>query len=896
MRVMIHLAVSYLKYYKKQTMTLWIGMVLALALLTGMGSLFESGTHTALEQARKQYGDWHYNLRCEKDWLKKIEENPDGKGYKIEKAGIEIIRKVLEKPFSIQLVYANDAYLEMMGRKLQEGSYPQKENEVAMDKETLLNLGIPEVLGTTVVLDGESFVLSGIVSGAPEQLVENQNDARQIFVSKELDYGTNGSFLYLKFAENHKVYGQMEAFCRKFKIKTKNVTRNNGIASYVGGEIPTKFLEVIKTGITHKEAGLPYIWGQLNETGTLAENVVLTVFAVFGAFIIYSLFQISVVKRMAQYSMMQTLGMSESQNRRLLEIELGMVTLSAYPVGCILGNLTAWLIYKKIGRIFIVQNQTYHSGTAELAKEQAVSNLPKVGAYCVNKTILVWNFLFLILVIWGICTALIKKMKKQTIHQMMNGNFSNHKNRKIYSLNHKNLTKILTKKFMFGRRKGTLIGILLSLSLGSVIFLSACYVTENTKKNNELIFKADDGLGSDIQLYEQSEQLSDIIPKQKIKEIKKISGVKEVHPVLYLLGELPLENGKLLWTSYFADIAEDESNPPDETLKEKYNGIAVCTGKNSYHLKVNIYGYDDEMIADLKPYLLEGTIDAEEMREKNLVILKTLVDGQGNYDGIDILAGDEIQLKTVNNLSVPEEALKFLGEEEWYQQVTLNVSAVVSRPLAKVENFIGDDGETSVDVIMTKEQMEKNFGVSDYKTVSIFVDKNADTSQISRKLREITADVNQCIVKDYSRQIEAQNLYLEQKMFFYYGISAVLMAISLLHIMNSMQYLVFARRREFGILRAMGITDAGFQKMLLREGVRYGVYSALVVSIFYLVVQKILYYFMIHVYRYLHPKAFLSWYVFVGVLIINIVLCVTVMQKTGRTILKEEIVEELKKV
>ena len=157
-------------------------------------------------------------------------------------------------------------------------------------------------------------------------------------------------------------------------------------------------------------------------------------------------------------------------------------------------------------------------------------------------------------------------------------------------------------------------------------------------------------------------------------------------------------------------------------------------------------GYDDEMIADLKPYLLEGTIDADEMKEKNLVILKTLVDGQGNYDGIDILAGDEIQLKTVKNLSVPEEALKFLGEEEWYQQETLKVSAVVSRPLAKVETFIGDDGETAVDIIMTKEQIEKNFVISDDKTFSISVDKNADTSQISKKLREITADVNLCIV------------------------------------------------------------------------------------------------------------------------------------------------------
>lgn len=91
--------------------------------------------------------------------------------------------------------------------------------------------------------------------------------------------------------------------------------------------------------------------------------------------------------------------------------------------------------------------------------------------------------------------------------------------------------------------------------------------------------------------------------------------------------------------------------------------------------------------------------------------------------------------------------MKFLGEEEWYQQETLKVSAVVSRPLAKVETFIGDDGETAVDIIMTKEQMEKNFGFGWNKTVSISVDKNADTSQISKKLREITADVNQCIDK-----------------------------------------------------------------------------------------------------------------------------------------------------
>ena len=61
---------------------------------------------------------------------------------------------------------------------------------------------------------------------------------------------------------------------------------------------------------------------------------------------------------------------------------------------------------------------------------------------------------------------------------------------------------------------------------------------------------------------------------------------------------------------------------------------------------------------------------------------------------------------------------------------------------------------------------------------------------------------------------KTSNLSLIHILFFYYGISAVLMAISLLHIINSMQYLVLARKREFGILRAMGITDA---EMCIRD-------------------------------------------------------------------------------
>lgn len=224
----------------------------------------------------------------------------------------------------------------------------------------------------------------------------------------------------------------------------------------------------------------------------------------------------------------------------------------------------------------------------------------------------------------------------------------------------------------------------------------------------------------------------------------------------------------------------------------------------------------------------------------------------------------------------------------------MSVTAVSSRQLAKVDTFIGDSYDNVVNIIMTNEQMEENFGVSDYQTISITTEKHADADAISKKLAEITAGVSKCIVKDYSLQIAAQNLYLSQKMLFFYGIASVLLGISILHIMNSMQYLIAERKHEFGILRAMGITDSGFCRMLAKEGLRYGIYSALMITVLFFFVQKILYFFMVHVYLYLQTEAFLSWVPFTAVIGMNMVICVAAVLISGRSVLKQQIVEAIR--
>ena len=205
MKRMLKLSLAYLRYYKKQTFSLFLGVLLSAALLGGIGSLLYSGRQQNIEKARQDYGDWHYYFQSDEQQAKTILEKKKGNGYEIEEVGILTIRKDLEEPYKVMMVHGEDSYLHMMNRKLLEGNYPKEANEVAMDTYVLRNLGIPEKIGSKVELDGESFILSGILS----ESVEGTEDYMQVFVHKSVDYGQNGVFVYLKFLEDRPIYKEM---------------------------------------------------------------------------------------------------------------------------------------------------------------------------------------------------------------------------------------------------------------------------------------------------------------------------------------------------------------------------------------------------------------------------------------------------------------------------------------------------------------------------------------------------------------------------------------------------------------------------------------------------------------------------------------------------------------
>ena len=104
MKNAFRLALASLRYYKKQTAALFVGILLSAALFTCVGSLFFSGKEAAKENARQEYGDWHYEMRCDFPWMEEFEQNPEGEGFQVEAYGVETVRKAITDPFDIQLV------------------------------------------------------------------------------------------------------------------------------------------------------------------------------------------------------------------------------------------------------------------------------------------------------------------------------------------------------------------------------------------------------------------------------------------------------------------------------------------------------------------------------------------------------------------------------------------------------------------------------------------------------------------------------------------------------------------------------------------------------------------------------------------------------------------------
>ena len=97
-------------------------------------------------------------------------------------------------------------------------------------------------------------------------------------------------------------------------------------------------------------------------------------------------------------------------------------------------------------------------------------------------------------------------------------------------------------------------------------------------------------------------------------------------------------------------------------------------------------------------------------------------------------------------------------------------------------------------------------------------------------------------------------------------------------------------------MRAMGITDSGFYRMMIQTGITYGLLADLVIFLLYhLFLRRVMDYYMTHVVQFLHIQAEVSVRVMAGILLLNIVIAVAAVLLPARKLARENIIDEIKK-
>lgn len=240
--------------------------------------------------------------------------------------------------------------------------------------------------------------------------------------------------------------------------------------------------------------------------------------------------------------------------------------------------------------------------------------------------------------------------------------------------------------------------------------------------------------------------------------------------------------------------------------------------------------------------------------------------------------------------------LKFEASPDQYIETEMEIAAIVSRALVTEEKFlIRGVWKTAPSIIMTNSQMQANFDICQYKMISMSCLEGADREAVTKQLLTEIQDIPKAVLQDYTKAIEAQENYLRQQQMFFTAIAMIVLIMSLFHIMNSMRASILTRRYEFGILRAMGITDSKLYRIIAKEGIWYGALTnVLLLLLFGTILQKMMIYYMQHVVQFLHISASVPRHFVIMIVVFNMVISVLAVLLPAGQMLKNSVVKEIR--
>ncbi len=807
------LTLKYIKGQKKRSLLTILGIVLSVTLFTAIGTIGVSYRDQLIRHTIQDYGDYHVSFNgIPGEAVSKVtfHASVEGAGV-ISREGYAVINETSEKekrenPNAAPYRYLNikgydSEAMDMLQVRLESGRLPEKPDEIILSSRSLSHFSVPPQLGERIKLNlgirkvastGEERIINGLGDfgwDLDESFeAQTQHDYTVVGYMEEIGRGSWSSTFILPAitfndnqtfdgAKKYFVYTKMKTM-DQIKEKTESILSSLSVGKVTEDSARELYRESgVETFRVEYNNEFLKLYGKstyegVNKSLILAYTAVAAFIMICTIAVIYNTFHISVVERISQFGMLRCLGATPAQIRSIVIKEASILSSIGIPIGIFTGTVFMKLLFSYISFL-------------------------QLGLLNGMRMIISYPVLILAGVL-GLVSVYVSAIGPARMASRVSPLEAVQKQDTSKADKAARAKKSILVQKLFGmegqfamrnlkRNKKRFRITAFSMVISIVLFIVCNGLIDFLKQTTQLS-------GSQYSYSLMYEGPSKRIEDSIYEDILKLDAVEHAY--------------KFYNSQVMAVIPKEKLNPRYIELRGLNHGVEAEGG---YRTSNNfLFSYGDNSLDAWRSKLTSGTLNKESMERENGVIVvqkvSTITD-QGKrliIDQTTFKVGDKIKIYAMDS-------------KQGYQTVTV-------AGIAEQDLLSSSPSESAIlGFITTPAVYEKIVGNDNFARIFILAYSDRPHKPITDYLHALTKYDGGYNYTDRVAELEQAKNDAMIASIFLYGFMGVIALISFLNIVNTVSTNLILRSKEFAVLKAIGMTQRQMNRMILLEGVFYGV-------------------------------------------------------------------------
>ncbi|MDD3403052.1 MAG: ABC transporter permease [Hespellia sp.] len=485
---------------------------------------------------------------------------------------------------------------------------------------------------------------------------------------------------------------------------------------------------------------------------------IIAIVVIAGILTIYSIYYVSMIPKVQEYGKLKAMGATKRQIRQIVFQEGMLVAFLAIPIGLIVSSMLSKVLMVGVFH-YMNDGDAFTKVALTLLKEGKVQILfPWVYLLTIVVT--------LVMVIFSIFRPMQKAAGISPVEAMRyQADSTQNKKKKRKGYQELNLFR-MTKANLQRNRKRTMITIL-TLSATGILFITMSHILScsNPVTSAKRAIEEDYKISID---YKESDKMK---PELEWTNIQKNNPMNET-----FLEQLRAVEGV-------------ESVKTKSFLMGAIEGITTEDGDSGAY----IIGLDQSYEKALQDGVIDGKIDWSEMEKGNQIIL---ADGYMTYYFPELKAGDVLHMSLETGDTIVEKDFEIAAIGEYGEGIA---SAEFILPKDVMDSLSSDNLTYSCEIEVAENQKEKAYA----------------------ELKSLADNTGYMETDTYEEELETYEKTSKLLSVMAYAFLIVLGGIGVMNLLNTMVNSIYTRKRELGVMQAIGLSRRQLTHMLQLEGLFY---------------------------------------------------------------------------